>query len=151
MNTVSFSAATACGDDTACHDARVCVAQTSAAIGSNTTRLRYAVLKPTDSICPPLGHVRGSDGASALAAKAPLDRRHDARARIEELLLHSRPSPDVADREELLRIPEVELLLHGLQHRPVARLGEERLCVPRVEELDERLRFLRVLRRRRHG
>src|SRR5207248_11142349 len=116
MNTVSFSAATACGDDTACHDPCVRVAQMSAASGSRTTRLRYAVLTPTARPAPPLGRARGSGSASGLAAKTPLDRGHDTGVRVEELLLGFRPPTDVADREELLRAREVELLLHRLQH-----------------------------------
>src|SRR6266516_4184963 len=134
MKTVSFNAATACGDETACHEPCARVAQTSAASGRSTTRLRYAVLTPTARPAPPLGRARGSGSASGLAAKTSLDRRHDARVRVEELLLHLRPAADVADREQLLRVREAELLLHRLQHRPIARLGEERLLLRRVQE-----------------
>src|SRR5438034_9003015 len=107
------------------------------------------MLTPTASPAPGFARARGTGNATDLAAKASLDRGHDARARVEEFLLNLRPTADVADREQLLRVREAGLLADGLQHRAITRLREERLRLFRVEELDERVRHGRVLCRLR--
>src|SRR5436190_6330035 len=150
-STVSFSAARPCASVTARHEPCQCAAHTSAASGSRTTTLRYATLTPTASPAPGLRRAPGSGSATDLAAKPSLDRGHDARVRVEELLLDLRPAPDIADREQLLRVRETRLRADRLQDRSVTRLSEQRLRLFRVKELDERVRLGGVLRRLRDG
>src|SRR6185312_12090914 len=93
----------------------------------------------------------GDGSAAALAATGPLDLRHHAGVRIEELLLDLRPAADVLDREELRPRREVEALGRARDDRPVAVLREDLLSRGGVEELHESVRLGLVLRRRRDG
>src|SRR3954452_7042831 len=89
----------------------------------------------------------GRDGAvaagAALATRAvaerALDGRHDARARVEEALLHLRPAaePELADGEQALRLHEAG---PDLDDRPVAVLRPDRLRLRRPQEREERAR-----------
>src|SRR6266516_4946031 len=88
---------------------------------------------------------------SALAATRAYEADHDARLWVEELLLDLRPAADVLDREQLWSSREVEAARGGRHDGPVAVLREDLLRVDRPQELQERLRFRRVLRGRRDG
>src|SRR5205807_5647823 len=77
--------------------------------------------------------------ANALAAKALLDRGHDAVVQVKEPLLDLPPAAEPANRELLAWLEELEPAGDRLQHRPIAGLREERLSLRCVEEMDERL------------
>src|SRR5712691_2947229 len=87
--------------------------------------------------------------ASALAATRPLDLRHHARTRIEELLLGLGPATDVLDREQLRPQREVEAARGALHEGSIAVLRKDPLRLVGAQELQERLRLGLVLRRRR--
>src|SRR5262245_29738034 len=143
---VSLSAATACGSVTASQKPvrpSLPACHTSAASGSRTIKLRYAVTNETPSHGPGLGTAAGR-GRGRLSARvlssapvAPLDPRHDPRARIEELLVDLRPAAEPLDREHAGRIREAESLGRAAEHRPVAVLGEDHLGGLRAQEVDE--------------
>src|SRR5579885_1745183 len=152
---VSFSAATASGDETAAQKPEpppFVDDQTSAAIGSATTTDRNAPTKPTASAEPPR---RGSqaDGAAPLSARrrpsdGALDPDHQPRARVEPLPVGCAPTADrrVVDRElsgpgrELLR----ELLCRDGVHGAEAVLPEDLLLGLRLHEADELVRDVAV-------
>src|SRR5262249_16691845 len=145
MTSVSLSAAIACGSVTASQKPirpawPAC--QTSAASGSRTIRLRYAVTNDTPSHGPGLGTAAGRGRLSARALSsapvAPLDLRHDPVARVEELLVHLRPAAEPLDREHTRRIGEAESLRRAAHHRAVAVLGPDHLGGLRAQEVDER-------------
>src|SRR5207249_11601792 len=125
--------------------------QTIAAIGSRTIRLRYVVTRPKPSARPDGARSTGSGRVAALASDAPdllLDLRHDSGLGVEELLLDLVPAAQVPDVEEAGSRRELELVADALHHRPVARLGEERLRLRRVQEVQEGSRGGLVLPRR---
>src|SRR6185312_1171233 len=93
----------------------------------------------------------GDGSAAALAATGPLDLRHHAGVRIEELLLDLRPAADVLDREELRSRGEVEALGRARDDRPIAVLRKDLLGGRSTQVLHERVRLGLVLRRRRDG
>src|SRR5881397_2724962 len=93
----------------------------------------------------------GARTAAASAAKALLDLRHQARVRVEELLLDLRPAAEVVDGELLRAHGEAVALGRDLEDRPVAALREQLLPRGGVEVLDECLRGRLVLAVRRDG
>src|SRR6266542_4067068 len=104
--------------------------QTSAASGSRTIKLRYAVTRPKPSARPDGARSTGSGRVAALASATSdllLDLGHDPGLRIEELLLHLGPAAEIVDVEEPGTSRVLELGGHALHDRPVPRLREERL------------------------
>src|SRR4051794_9931513 len=69
----------------------------------------------------------GARTAAASAAKALLDLRHQARVRIEELLLDLRPAAEVVDRELLRAHREAIALGRDLEDGAIATLREQLL------------------------
>src|SRR5262249_19176773 len=118
---------------------------TSAASGIRTTTLRYPSAIPLDSVGAPRARRRtlGSRAASTASGDSErlLDLRDDARRRIEELLVHLRPPPDVPDLEELRPRRKLSLeLAEGAQVGGAeAVLRPDRLCRRRVEPAHELL------------
>src|SRR5215210_5679277 len=158
---VSFSAATACGLETASQNPDVPSfddSQPSAASGSTTRTLRNVVTMPRDSAVPaPSLDSRAGRATATLASDATylsLDPGHDPLVRIEEGLLHLRPAAEaeLVDRE--LPRPRRELLLVGLEDalddRAVPVVGEDLLRRRRLEEADEPVRLVLVVARLRH-
>src|SRR6185437_7522556 len=60
-------------------------------------------------------------------AELLLDLGHDTGLGVEELLVYRGPAPEAVDREERLRLGEVEFGSHRGQDRPVALLAPHRL------------------------
>src|SRR5262249_2638428 len=89
----------------------------------------------------------GRGRVAAPRRSTALDLRHDPARRIEEDLVREVPAAELADREQA-RGPRVALepREYRRHHRPVAVLPEDRLRRRRVEEAQERLRLLAVLR-----
>src|SRR6266850_752999 len=85
----------------------------------------------------------------ALAAIRSLEANHDARARVEELLLDLRPAADVLDREQLRSRWEVVAARRRRNDGPVTVVREDLLRCRRAQELQERVRFGLVFRGRR--
>src|SRR4051812_30241556 len=106
-------------------------------------------MNPPPAISPNRGARTAAGGrtAAAATAKARLDLRHQARVRIEELLLRLRPAAEVVDREQLRPHREAEALVRARDDRPVAALREQLLRGRRVKKLDEALRLRLVLAR----
>src|SRR6266545_2575437 len=144
----------------------------SAASGIRTMRLMYAVTRPRPRVAPPRrGHETTLGGASArvperaLTPSPPpglsgrpaslgadpqvlLDPGDDALLRIEEVGVHLVPAAEVVDREQARRGRELVLVLveHGLDHRAVAGVRPELLCLGRVQVLHEVLSLRRRVR-----
>src|SRR6476660_1390031 len=97
-------AASACGPVTACQNAAappLVDSATTAASGSRTTRLRYAVASAPPTAGPEMrGRARGGARTSARADTEPrLDPLHDGVRGIEELLHHAVPAAELRDVE----------------------------------------------------
>src|SRR4051794_3152246 len=127
---------------------------TTAASGISATMLRYAIAIPRPRTSPRIGSAFGGGTAAASLAGGsalPLgveDVRDDARLRIEELVVHGAPAPELRDLEQLRRLREVDPRRgrDTVDHRPVALAREDLLSRGRVEEVDERLGLVEVLR-----
>src|SRR5262245_3382855 len=79
-----------------------------------------------------------------------LDLGHDAAARLEELLIHLRPTAEVSDGEPTGRGREARAR-YTLDDGSVAVRGEDLLSLRRVQEVQERLRLGGVGTVPRHG
>src|SRR4051794_659650 len=135
---------------------------TTAASGMNTSRLIHSVAKPTPKAVPVLSRrspVRRPNSGCRSVAVASANRhsdarfhvRHDAALRIEELGGYVGPPTEVGDREQPRRRREIVRAVDSVDHRAVAVLGEDLLCFRRVDEVEERLGLLGMLRRCRDG
>src|SRR5436305_5769272 len=131
--------------------------EVTAASGSSTTTLRYAVASPTASAGRPARSGmpagrrrlrRGPIAASAASGDSVrlLDLRHHAGGGIEVLLHHGRPAAELVDRAELRRGRELRLVHQRRLHGAVALRGEDLLAGVRLEVVHERLRLRGVLR-----
>src|SRR5215208_1793726 len=142
VTSVSFSAATACGELISLQNELPADRQTSAASGTRTTSERYAVANPPTSAGRRARRPRAAGTATAALASGAsdlaLDRRHDPLARIEELRLHLLPAAERPDREQIRPRRELELAGDALHDGPVARLREDPLRRGGVEEVAER-------------
>src|SRR6188472_759976 len=155
----SFRAATAWGEEATVQNASKPLPaenQISAAIGSATTTDRNVITKPMERAAPaPSSDERratrrlGTRGASTTASGARgrhsevlLDRGHDARRRVEPLLVHRAPAADhlVVDREHARphRVLLLELLGGGRLDRAEPVLPEQHLRRMRLHVADER-------------
>src|SRR5581483_9989653 len=160
---VSFSAATASGEETAAQKPEpppLVDDQPSAAIGSATTTDRNDPTKPSASADPPRRRAQAAgETAAALTARrrpsdCPLDPDHQPLARIEPLPVGGAPAADrrVVDRDQtgpggkLLR----ELLRRDRVDRAEAVLSEDLLLRLRLEEADEIVRHREVRALRDH-
>src|SRR6266540_740151 len=171
---VSFSAAIASGLVIAVQNAPIPPSvdfAVSAASGIRTMRLKYAVTRPRPSAAPPRRGTKASLGDAAWVPEtaltpspppglsgrpASLGRdpqillylRDDALLRIEEVGVHLVPAAEVVDRELAGRGWELVLVLveHGLDHRAVAGVRPELLCLGRVQVLHEVLSLRRRVR-----
>src|SRR5437763_11450753 len=123
----------------------------TAASGSSTMTLRYAIASPRPIAAPPRAGANRRGGGRAIASLAgrsrdpqlAFDLRHDARLGIEELLAHDRPAAELLDREETARLRELVRGRDPAHHRPVPLLGEGGLGLGGVQVVDERRRRLR--------
>src|SRR5690349_14271288 len=128
-SSVSFSAAVASGSVAWCQNSArppLRALQTSAASGSRTTRLRYAVAMPRARPPPARDQPApaGRSTATALVAKRLFDLGHDPLRRVEEARVHLGPAVQPVlrgvDREQALRRVEGVALQPALPAGPVA-------------------------------
>src|SRR5581483_7666575 len=152
---VSFSAATASGDETAARNPEpppFVDDQTSAAIGRATTTDRNAVTKPSESAEPEWRRVQAA-GVAALSARrrpsdAALDPDHQSCPRFEPLPVGGAPASDrrVVDRDQprACRKSLRELRRRDGGHGPEAVLPEDLLLRLRLHEAEELVRQVAI-------
>src|SRR4051812_36262956 len=144
---VSFIAATACGDVTSSQNAarpRSSERTTTADSGIRTISVSQATEKPPATSGPAdtrLARVGRATTAGKLASgvhpQVLLDRGDRALIRVEELVVDLRPAAELVDLEELLGI-RVRGLVHEVrQHRAVALGGVDLLRLGRDQPFQE--------------
>src|SRR5437764_11319723 len=149
MTTVSSSADWASGPDTARQNPSSPPSierAATAASGSSTLTLRYAIASPGPSAAPPPPSASRRGGGRAIAPlpgrsrhpQLALDPRDDPALGVEELLGHDRPAAELLDCEETARLRELRPARDPADDRPVALLGEDCLRRGRVQVVDER-------------
>src|SRR5215211_2537377 len=89
-------------------------------------------------------------GSSALPLRLE-DLGDRAALRFEELVIHLVPAPELADLEERRRSRKLVRARYALDHRPVPLAHEDLLGLGGVQEVDERLGRLWILRLARDG
>src|SRR4051794_29546386 len=124
----------------------------TAASGSRTIRLRYAVAR-APAIAGRAGRrARGARrGAGSVAASAggdtelPLDLGHLALVGVEELIVDLRPAAELGDREQPRRARVFAGVQFAFEHWAVPVVGEDPLRRRGVQEVHERPRLRGVL------
>src|SRR5215204_24338 len=149
---VSFRAATACGELISVQNEPSADRQTRAASGTRTISERYAVASAPVSAGRRARRAGAAGTATAALASGAsdlaLDLRHDPVAGVEELRLHLLPAAERPDCEQVRPRRELELARDALHDGAVSGLREDALRRGGVEEVAERLGGgRRVLRR----